>query len=218
MFSLIITSAGSGSRMNLGYNKMLYQVDGKYLFNITISKFLQLPDIAQILLVVSEKDYEIINANVVNDPRIQIVIGGETRQDSIINATKYATSEYVMIHDGARCFIDPQNVLDLMSEIKQNKVAASLAIGEVDSVRKVIDGEVVELLDRDLIYKMQTPQVFNRLILTSCQKKAKNDNVNHTDEVGLLFEYGYRTKIVLGSKNNIKITNPEDLGDLNEFI
>ncbi len=92
MFSLIITSAGTGTRMNLGYNKMLYQVSGKYLFNITISKFLKLPNISEIFLVVSENDYQIMKNNVVNDPRIKLVIGGNTRQDSIINATKQASS------------------------------------------------------------------------------------------------------------------------------
>ncbi len=156
MFSLIITAAGSGSRMGLGYNKMLYKHNDEYLFNITLSKFINMDCFAEIFLVVSQQDHDFIKENLLNNSNIKIVLGGETRQESISNATKMCSQKYVMIHDGARCFIKETYILSLIDSIKEYQIGASLAIAETDSVRKVINNEVVELLNREEVYKMQT--------------------------------------------------------------
>ncbi len=218
MYSLILTSAGSGSRMNLGYNKMLYVHNGEYIFNYALKRFLKFAEITEVFLVVSENDHDIIKQNVIVDPRIKLVIGGATRQASVHAATKHVTNEYVLVHDGARCFISDDLIKRTLKKIKDNGVAVACGLSSTDSLRLVIDNQVKEALDRDLVYRMQTPQSFATKTLLQYQNQAVIDKVDETDEVGLLLHYGISTEIYDGEETNIKLTTKKDLGDLNELI
>ncbi len=218
MYSLILTSAGSGKRMGLDYNKMLYKHNDQYIFNYALKPFLEFDEISEIFIVVSEQDFEFISNNLIRDPRIKVILGGAERQDSIYNATKLVTNSHVLIHDGARCFINSSIIRNLINELNRGVDNVAVGIKNTDSVREVINGFVVELLDRDLVYKMQTPQCFNTKILLKCQEEMNINKEVHTDEVGLVFSKGHIVKIIDGDECNIKLTTKKDLGALNELI
>ncbi len=216
MFSLIITCAGNATRMNLGYNKMLYKYNDEYLFNKTLKPFLEFKEFRKIIITVNINDYDFFKENILNDSRIKIVIGSNTRQSSIGEGLKYIDSEYILVHDGARCFISKQEIKNILNTCKNNQVSCALGVKTKDSLRKVIDNKVVDVLNREEIYAMQTPQACPTKLLKTLHKLAIEDNICETDEVGLLYHYGYNMTIVQGEYSNIKITTKDDLGVFNE--
>ena len=109
MYSALILAAGIGSRMELGYNKMLYLLQGQPVVIHTMKKFLSDANCSQVILVVNELEVDIIRqvlaeANM-NDDKIEIVKGGSERQYSVYNGLQVVREEVVLVHDGARPFV-----------------------------------------------------------------------------------------------------------------
>lgn len=210
--TLIITSGGTGSRMGLGYNKMLHQIDGQSVLNHTINKFLKYEEFTQIIIAVSEKDYEQIKQELPSDKRIELVLGGSERQYSVYNALTKASGDYVFVHDGARMHISDELIKRCLDAIKSDEDAYVCAVQSKDSIRKVKNGIITEVLERSELYSMQTPQIATREVLLAAHNMANENQILETDEVGLLFRYGFNVRIIEGDYANIKLTTIEDLG------
>lgn len=215
MHSLIITCAGSGSRLGLGYNKMLYIHEEEYLFNITIKKFLDFNFFKEIILIVPENELKKFEENVISDSRIIIVSGSTSRQNSVYQGVKVATGEFIWIHDGARCFISKELIEKLYLETKANN-ALALGVKSKDSLRKILNNDIIGVIDRETTCLMQTPQICKADILKETFSKLENKLDQFTDEVGMLLENGQKVHFVEGSYENIKITTKEDLRNLYE--
>lgn len=216
MHSIIITCAGTGSRMGLGYNKMLYKHKGEYLFNITISKFLKYNEFKNIIITVNEIDYEIFKNNIVDDKRINIVIGDSERQTSVYKGLMHIDTKYVWVHDGARCNINDELILNLLNEVSDKYDGYALYVTPKDSLR-IINGDIIEnTLDRDQVAIMQTPQIANTNVLKMAYKKVFDNNLLLTDETGILLYDNKVVKKILGSYSNIKMTTKEDMRMLDE--
>ncbi len=211
MHSLVILAAGSGSRMNLGYNKMLHKVDGETILNHTINKFLPFTEFKEIIVVINQKDEKEILPSLVNDQRIKIAYGEGERQDSVAKGVELATGEYTFVHDGARMYISEELVIRMLNAVESKEDAYVCAVKVKDSIRKVQNNVIVEVLNRDELYAMQTPQIARTEILKAIETKAKLDGVLETDEVGLLSHYNYKINIIEGDYANLKITTIEDL-------
>lgn len=211
MHSLIITAAGSGSRMKLGYNKMLHEIHGDIILNHTIKKFINFTDFKEIIVVINKSDETEIKTKMINDRRIKIVYGSSERQSSVAKGVAVATGEYIFVHDGARMDISYELIASLLRATRTNDDAYVCAVKVKDSIRKVQNNVIVEVLNRDELYAMQTPQIAKAEILKTIELKAQVDNVLETDEVGLLMHYGYHVQIVEGEYGNKKITTIEDL-------
>ncbi len=209
--SLVILAAGSGSRMNLGYNKMLHEIDGEMILNHTLQKFLEFEAFKEIIVVINPKDEAIIKKNIINDEKIILTHGQGERQDSVHAGVKLATGKYTLVHDGARMYISKLLITKILTELKTNQDAYAVAVAVKDSIRKVKDNKVVELLKREELFAMQTPQIAKTDILKLIQKQAIEDSVMETDEVGLLKHYGYEIQIIKGEYQNKKVTTIEDL-------
>lgn len=214
MNSLVLLAAGSGTRLNLGYNKMLYEVNGLTLLELTLRKFQSSKLFEEIIVVV--RDTELENWQTKNIENVTFVIGGNNRQESVYNGVNCVSGEYVWIHDGARCNISLDAIARLNKSIEYPGVA--LAVKAKDSLRIVINGEIKETLNRDEVYQMQTPQIVLRDAYLRCYDSAQVDGSLETDEVGLLYKYGYSMKIIDGEYSNLKITTREDLEAINERI
>lgn len=196
MYSLIIVAAGSGSRCGLGYNKLLYKINGKTLIEYTVSKF----SCDDITLVVSNEDEEIMKSLF---PDYNVVIGGNTRQQSVMNGMLHAKYQNVLIHDGARIYIDNvvvNNVLACLDSF--NAVVPCVKI--VDSL-KDLNGKSV---DRNQFVSAQTPQGVKRDLFIK-YFNATSEIV--TDDVSLFDKFGERIGVVDGSYENIKITTIDDI-------
>ena len=221
MYSVVILAAGSGSRMKLGYNKMIHKINDKLIINMTLDKFINNDLISEIIVTVSLENLEYIKKNIVKSDKIKIVLGGCERQDSVYEAIKYLKSnsinEYVLVHDGARCNISNELIDKCIDEIKNTKLSGyGVGVKEKNSIREVENGYVSKILNRDKLYSMQTPQISKISILDDCLNKASISNTLCTDEVSLLVNNGYEVKIIEGEYSNIKITTPDDLRGINE--
>ncbi len=211
MHSLIVLAAGSGSRMNLGYNKMLHKIDGEPIINHTLKKFVKFPEFSQIIVVINPDDEAIIKELIIDDPRIEITYGEGERQDSVARGVKLANGKYTFVHDGARIYITDDLITRMLETVNSDQDAYVCAVKVKDSIRKVQSNIIVEALNRDELYAMQTPQIVKTEILKRVELLAKADGILETDEVGLLNHYKYQVSIIEGEYANKKVTTIEDL-------
>lgn len=211
-YSVIILAAGKGSRTNLDYNKVFYTFEnGQTVLDKSLSVFLSDADCKQVVLVCAEYEKEYVKENYSYDSRIQIISGGATRQDSVYNGLQVVCEDYVMIHDGARPFVQKEWVENLKHALETEE-ACLLMVPSVDTTKIVVDGYVKESLERKLVYHAQTPQCFKTDLIRKCHACAKVKNVQATDDAQLVEWFSkVPVKVVLSSFTNKKITLPEDL-------
>lgn len=215
MYSAMVLAAGIGSRMELGYNKMLYEIQGAPVIIHTIKKFLNDKSCGQIVLVVNELEIQIIEqllskAKVI-DERIDIVKGGTERQYSVYNGLQVINQEVVLVHDGARPFVTSE-MIQKCYELATSGYPSIVAVPVKDTMKRVINGVVIETPNRDEMYSVQTPQAAPTSLLKQAHEVAKKDHFLGTDESSLIERYTNQSvHIVKGSYTNIKLTTPEDL-------
>lgn len=211
-YSVIVLAAGRGSRTNLDYNKVFYTFEnGQTVLNKSLSVFLSDEDCKQVVLVCADYEKDYVTENYLYDSRIQVVTGGQTRQDSVYNGLQIVDQDYVMIHDGARPFVEKKWILDLKHSL-ETEDSCLLMVPSVDTTKIVVDGYVKESLERKLVYHAQTPQCFKTDLIKECHQLARNKQVQATDDAQLVEWFSKaRVKVVLSSFTNKKITLPEDL-------
>ncbi|MCH4207028.1 MAG: 2-C-methyl-D-erythritol 4-phosphate cytidylyltransferase [Solobacterium sp.] len=210
-YSVIIVAAGSGSRMKLGYNKVYYRgKDGRTILEHTMDLFLKDQDCRQIVVVT---DPEVYRHEMTGSLAGKVVLakGGATRQESVSSGLKAVISDYVMVHDGARPFLD-ESSLNALKQALSEVDAACLLVRVKDTIKVVQDGYVVSTPERDTLYAALTPQAFKTQLLISCMEQAQQEGFTGTDDSSLVERYSdVKVKAVEGSYANRKITTPEDL-------
>jgi len=216
MYTVILPAAGTGSRLNLGYNKLFHRIAKRTVIEHTVAWFLNDDKCNQIIIVVNERDQADMCDLFHSYPRIEIVLGGDTRQESIYNALAYVREHVVLVHDGARPFVNDE-IIDACYE------AASAGFGAVTTVplkdtikqRNMSKENVIEkTLSRAELVAVQTPQAFPFAVLQKANELAKNAHTlaDATDDASLVEKYTeLEIKIVEGSHRNIKFTTEEDI-------
>ncbi len=212
-YSVVILGAGLGSRMNLGYNKILYKHNGHSIIYKTVTSIIESNYFDQVIVVINQVDELHIKKELKKYPNIQYVYGGKTRQESVFNSLDHVTNDLVFIHDGARSNITKELLMRLIEdvELNTNYQGYALACQVKDTILKVEDYEIKQVLERSILYTMQTPQVSNPNILKKHLMKAQEEGRQFTDEMSLLTFYGLKTKIVKSEYYNNKVTTIEDI-------
>ncbi len=210
-YSVVIPCAGIGSRMNLGYNKMLYKFsNGETVLEKTLNVFMKDEQCTQIILVCNNDDLCDIN-KLTASHKIVYTIGGETRQDSVRNGLELVTCDYVLIHDGARPYLSQQSINNLLKELKDCS-ACLLMVAVKDTIKEVKNGVVVKTLARGSLMQAQTPQAFHTGLIKEAHHLALMNRYNGTDDSELVEKFtDTRVVVVKGDYNNIKITTIEDI-------
>ncbi len=242
----IVPAAGLGKRFGEEKNKPFYLLMDKPLLVWTLEKLQEADEITEIIPVLKEEDL-ILCGELVEKYNIdkvkRIAPGGKERQDSVYNGIKILddSTSMVVIHDGARPFIDMDLIKRTIDGVKgyDGAVAAvpvkdtikeahsrgdcpgitgekglSLFTDEAQRSRRigtVPDYMVKKTLNRNFLWAVQTPQVFHFNKIKEAYEKAFADKYCATDDAALVERYGGRVKIVMGSYRNIKITTPEDI-------
>lgn len=209
-FSVILLAAGKGTRMNLNYNKVLYENNGKPLFMISLEKFRAMPNCKEIILVINKHDEEVFNNYHLKN--VTIVFGGLTRQDSVANGLAHCNAEYTLVHDAARPNFKISDVENMFNKTTHYK-AMTLGVKVKDTIKRVnADNVVLETLNREELYSIQTPQLIKTELLREVHIRAREEVYTGTDDVSLVEKYSEeQVFIVDGSYDNIKITTQEDL-------
>jgi 2-C-methyl-D-erythritol 4-phosphate cytidylyltransferase len=149
--------------------------------------------------------------DVVSEPGIAFVVGGETRQESVANALRLVTSRRVVVHDAARPLAD-QSLLERVLAALDGVDGVIPAIPMDETIKRVSEGRSLETVDRSSLWRAQTPSAFRTEALRKAHERAAAEGFVGTDEGQLLERYGGSVAIVQGSRMNIKVTYPEDLG------
>ena len=218
----IVPAGGSGTRMGGTVPKQFQSLNGKPILYHTIKTLQNCETISEIILVVPEKEYETANTDWLGKLEIvkKVVIGGEQRQDSVYNGFCEVSqdSEIVLVHDGVRPFLSQKMIADSIDAAREYG-AAITAIPVHDTIKRVdTSGLVSQTIDREGLWRVQTPQAFRYSLLLDAFNKAKSENFYGTDEGALIEHLGEPVKIVEGLEQNIKITRPEDLELSKAFI
>ncbi|TFG76174.1 MAG: 2-C-methyl-D-erythritol 4-phosphate cytidylyltransferase [Thermodesulfobacteriales bacterium] len=219
--AVIITAGGLGKRF-VGEGaellpKQFIPLSTKPLIVYSIQSFERSKFISEIVLVVPDKWVEYTQAEIVDKFNIKkvskVIAGGAERQESVRNGLNSLSTkpEIVAVHDGVRPFV----TLDIIDEViteAVNSGGAIAAIPVTDTIKQSSPEHIIEnTVPRNKIWFAQTPQAFKYEILKEAFEKASEDGYLGTDEAELVERLGREVKLVLGSKNNIKITTPEDI-------
>ncbi|MCB1195467.1 2-C-methyl-D-erythritol 4-phosphate cytidylyltransferase [bacterium] len=188
------------------------------VLTVTLKSISRIPFISGIVLVVSEDSLKYVQENIIAPYRIKkiesVVAGGATRQESVFNgltALIERMPHYVMIHDGVRPFC-PNEVWQTVYNSLGQFQAVIPAIRSGDTLKEVSEkGIVVQTLDRDKVWSVQTPQGFQFNELYNAHVKMRKTGKIITDDSMVMEHAGYSVKVVQGHKDNIKLTTPEDL-------
>lgn len=206
----IIAAAGSGSRTGLTYNKVFYDMGGVPMICRTISPFLSLECVEKIIITIGASDYATLSniiSTISTDKPIEIVEGGASRMESVLNALQKVETPLVAIHDGARPFVTRELILACVYKA-ESKGAAIPVIPLSDTIKK-ISSDVVEFTPiRADFMAVQTPQVFNTEKLKDAYMHSNGD---FTDDSSVYECFGGTVFTVEGELSNIKITTPKDL-------
>ncbi len=209
----IIVAAGNSTRFGQNKNKNLFNVNEKPIVRYSIEIFDKSKQIEDIILVIKETEREYFEAIVKNielHKPIKYVYGGKERKDSVYNALRETTSDIVIIHDGARPKVKLEYIDKCLEQMEEFK-GATVAVKSKDTIKICDDnGVVVETTKRANTYLIQTPQCFDRKLLTELHEEFKEEE-GITDDCMILEKAGYKVKIVEGDYTNIKVTTFDDL-------
>ena len=204
----VVLCAGSGSRANLGYNKVLHPYDNLPVAIRTIRKFARFDSL---IVVCSASDEAFLKENTL-DLDVRFVIGGNTRTESVRNALKVIIdTDYVIIHDGARPFVSDEIIDDCID--KALTFGSGVSAYPSLNALKQVQGDKICSIDRNSVYIVQTPQCFDfkRLV-------ASYGSIDGTfaDDSEVYEKAGNSVTLSLGSPDNIKLTTPAHFMGLND--
>jgi len=212
----IIAAAGQGTRMAGKRPKQFLELAGTPILFHTLKAFEDCDAIQEIIVVIPSEDSAgfLSLATKQNFRKLtKVVPGGATRAESVwhgLLAVREATAEIVIVHDGVRPFVTPDEIARTV-EAARREGAAILVSAPVDTMKEVSEGAVVRTLKRSELRNALTPQCFSYKLLRRAYEEADVSDPELTDESSLVERLGVRIVTVEGSSRNIKITRPEDI-------
>jgi len=216
---VVIVAAGRGTRMGTAESKQYLLLRDKPIVVHTLEVFQQHELISEIVLVTGTEDMQRCREWIELyglDKVTAVVAGGSERQHSVYQGLEKLGTQWVMVHDGVRPFVRPEEIHACFERAGQ--IGASvLAVPVKDTIKQVdSSGQVISTPDRRSLWAIQTPQTFRLSDLKRAYEVADRDGYVGTDDSSLAERAGIAVAVVEGSYGNIKITTPEDL-DFAEF-
>jgi 2-C-methyl-D-erythritol 4-phosphate cytidylyltransferase len=238
--AVIIPAAGLGTRMapvaagakgkqkKISPSKQFTELGGTPILIHTLHKFAAVDAVREIWIALRENEIAGFRGRLESEAkdvlkkRVELVIGGEHRQQSVENALKsltLAANDIVLVHDAVRPFITREIIQEVI-EAAEKYGAAIAGLPAVDTVKQVertAEGALIKsTIPRAGIVMAQTPQGFRYDVIKKAFDEASADGFLGTDEASLVERSGHEVAVVMGSPRNIKITAPADM-ELAEF-
>jgi len=213
----LVPAAGSGVRMGGHVAKPFLRLGGREILARTLDVFEHCAVIDEVWVIVAANDVPACRRGIIERYGFGkvhgLVAGGASRQESVWRGLQRvdAAVDLVVIHDGVRPFLT-DTVLQATLGCAAQHGAAVAAVPLQDTLKRVSEkGEVQATVARENLWRIQTPQAFQRRALVAAYRQARERGVRATDDAGLLESMGHPVKVVPGLESNIKITTPEDL-------
>ena len=223
-YTAIVLAAGSGKRMNSKVHKQYLIIQDRPVLYYSLKAF-EDSAVDEIVLVVGKGEEKFCRKEIVDKYGISkvkaIVEGGKERYHSVFEGLKQTSdADYVLIHDGARPFVNQDIIRRCMQEVQ--KYQACVVGMPVKDTIKIADeeGYAKQTPDRKNVWMIQTPQTFSyALSYEAYEEMLKTEDTAITDDAMVLERIkGKKSKLIEGSYRNIKITTPEDLLIANVYL
>jgi 2-C-methyl-D-erythritol 4-phosphate cytidylyltransferase len=211
---VVIVAGGKGSRAGGSELKQFRWVAGKPMLLHSVQTFQEREDVALVVVVLPHEH--------VGDPppwlfqcdteRLLLSVGGRERSDSVRNGLEDLPGDIsiVVVHDAARPLATLKMIDDVISEARKGRGAAP-GLPVTDTLKRVDEAHaVVETVDRDNLFRIQTPQAFPRDMIENAHAEAFAARINATDDAALCERLGMEVVIVAGSERAMKITTEAD--------
>ena len=235
---VIIPAAGLGTRMapvpggakgdKKSPSKQFTELGGTPILIHTLRKFAAVDAVSEIWIALRENEIAGFRerleseAKDVLNKRIELVVGGEHRQQSVesaLNAVAAAADDIVLVHDAVRPFVTGEIIQEVIEAAKKYgaAIAGMPAVDTVKQVERTAEGALIKAtIPRAGIVMAQTPQGFRYSVIKKAFDEASADGFLGSDEASLVERSGHDVAVVMGSPRNIKITTPSDM-ELAEF-
>lgn len=221
-FIVIVPAAGVGKRMLAPCPKQYLKINNKAILVHTVNRLLSHKNIAKIILALSDGDDYYAQTALVNNPDIIRVSGGKERVDSVLNglcAVDESQFPWVLVHDAARPCVSHQDIDQLIEQCLSQNSGGLLAAQVVDTIKQsespssntTSTVKVSSTIDRRCLWQALTPQMYKTAELKNAIEQALSHNMPITDESSAIELVGLSSLLVPSSRENIKITRPEDL-------
>jgi 2-C-methyl-D-erythritol 4-phosphate cytidylyltransferase len=144
--------------------------------------------------------------------RLAMSVGGRTRMESVANGLDDLPdeAEIVLVHDAARPLVGDETIDRVIASVRGG-TCATAALPVVDTLKEVgDDGMIVRTVDRERLWRAQTPQGFPRHVIVDVHRRARAERVTATDDAALCERYGVAVRVVRGSERALKVTDSGD--------
>lgn len=213
----IILAGGQGKRMGTSTAKQYLTLQDKPVLYYSIKAFEE-SEVENIILVVQDNMVEWVTTHIWKKYGFkkirQVVTGGKERYDSVYKGLQVADStDYILIHDGARPFITEKMIADSIHGAMKYQ-ACVLGVPSKDTVKIVDDTrKILNTPDRSKVWCIQTPQAFCAELIQAAYKKLYEQKIDGITDDAMVVEamMDVPVYVVLGDYQNIKLTTPEDL-------
>ncbi|MBL0725623.1 MAG: 2-C-methyl-D-erythritol 4-phosphate cytidylyltransferase [Alphaproteobacteria bacterium] len=220
MIIAVIPAGGFGERMDnfTSVPKQYTSYNNFHILRKSIEAFINHPDIYDVIVAIRPQDIELYKKAVDGLNILPPVLGGSTRKDSVYNALEAIEQimpDKVLIHDAVRPFVSKSIISSVIMGLQDHK-AVIPCVSMQETVKIVKGVSVISTIDRTELWNAQTPQGFHYKELMKVYRKHKNDSFS--DEATIMERAGINVVTILGSKENIKITDAQDYIDLQRKV
>lgn len=234
---VIIPAAGLGTRMaplssakdaKPHLSKQFTELAGTPILIHTLRRFAAVDEVTEIWIALRENEIEGFRERLQKESagvlrtKIELVIGGEHRQQSVehaLNAISAAPDDIVLVHDAVRPLVTREIIHEVIEAARKYgaAIAGLPAVDTVKQVERTAEGAIIKAtIPRAGVVLAQTPQGFRYDVIKKVFDEATADGFTGTDEASLAERSGREVAVVMGSPKNIKITTPGDI-ELAEF-
>lgn len=221
---VVLVAGGSGTRADSGDGelKQFKWVAGKPMLLHSVQTFMARPDVISVVCVLPRR--------YAGDPppwlfqcdldRLAMSVGGKTRMESVANGLDDLPdeAEIVLVHDAARPLVGDETIDRVIAAVRAGSCAIA-ALPVVDTLKEVADdGTIVRTVDRERLWRAQTPQGFPRRVIVDVHRRARADRVTATDDAALCERYGVPVRVVRGSERALKVTDSGDFARIDALL
>ena len=207
----LVVAAGRGTRFGAALPKQYLPLAGKPVLRHSLEAFATHPKIGRVRVVYNPDDAADYGRASAGLNLLPPVAGGAARQDSVrlgLESLEPLAPEHVLIHDGARPFLD-RGTIDRVMAALADAPAVVPALKLADTVKRAEDGRVLETVERAQLWRAQTPQGFRYREILAAHRAA--NGLDLPDDAAVAERAGLAVRLVAGSEDNVKVTTAEDL-------